>query len=456
EFTQMSEEDETRLPEFVGDVPNVTVQIGREARLPCVIRNLASYRAAWIRDEEKNILTLQRQMVTRDPRIMLQEESQMDIDDEQHDHNRVRYFVLIIRNVQVEDRGGYMCQINTVPMRSQIGFLRVVVPPDIIDEESSNDVMMVEGANVTLKCKAKGYPQPDIEWRREDGNRVPLGGSRRLMTNKTEGELLEIIRVTRVHSGAWLCIASNGVMPSVSRRILLNVQFSPQIWIPVEEIGTPLGSNITLDCHIEAYPLPLNYWTYGGQAESIYISGPKYEVSVKEKGYKRHLRLTIHRLEQSDIGLYRCHAQNALGRQEKQVRIYVSETHQQTHSKQSISSTMTTSDGTNKNRRKGRPKLRRKKMNQSEMVNNGSSNNNLLYSVMNTFRKSKSNSIVDQSSSSSDLANDGMEFEGEYDDNVDDYDHYEANNGAIGPSSLHQFYVISLALIAATTILIQY
>ena len=40
----MSEEDETRLPEFVGDVPNVTVQIGREARLPCVIRNLASYR----------------------------------------------------------------------------------------------------------------------------------------------------------------------------------------------------------------------------------------------------------------------------------------------------------------------------------------------------------------------------------------------------------------------------
>lgn len=48
-------------------------------------------------------------------------------------------------------------------MRSQIGFLRVVVPPDIIDEESSNDVMMVEGANVTLKCKAKGYPQPDIE-----------------------------------------------------------------------------------------------------------------------------------------------------------------------------------------------------------------------------------------------------------------------------------------------------
>ncbi len=67
--------------------------------------------AAWIRDEEKNILTLQRQMVTRDPRISLQEESQMDIgnggaDDAAQEANRIRYFVLIIRNVQVEDRGG--------------------------------------------------------------------------------------------------------------------------------------------------------------------------------------------------------------------------------------------------------------------------------------------------------------------------------------------------------------
>lgn len=56
-----------------------------------------------------------------------------------------------------------MCQVNTVPMRAQIGYLRVVVPPEIIDEESSNDITVVEGANVTLKCRARGYPQPEIE-----------------------------------------------------------------------------------------------------------------------------------------------------------------------------------------------------------------------------------------------------------------------------------------------------
>lgn len=48
-------------------------------------------------------------MVTRDTRISLQEESQIDIGGEDfQDHSRVRYFVLIIRNVQVEDRGGFV------------------------------------------------------------------------------------------------------------------------------------------------------------------------------------------------------------------------------------------------------------------------------------------------------------------------------------------------------------
>ena len=34
---------ESSLPEFVGHIPNVTVQVGREARLACIIRNLSSY-----------------------------------------------------------------------------------------------------------------------------------------------------------------------------------------------------------------------------------------------------------------------------------------------------------------------------------------------------------------------------------------------------------------------------
>ena len=55
---------------------------------------------------------MHRQMVTRDLRISLQEESQIDIVDDFHDHSRVRYFVLIIRDIQVEDRGGFVLCLN--------------------------------------------------------------------------------------------------------------------------------------------------------------------------------------------------------------------------------------------------------------------------------------------------------------------------------------------------------
>lgn len=41
------------------------------------------------------------------------------------------------------------------------------MPPDIIDYETSHDMVVEEGQNVTLTCSAFGLPEPTIEWRRE-------------------------------------------------------------------------------------------------------------------------------------------------------------------------------------------------------------------------------------------------------------------------------------------------
>lgn len=57
-----------------------------------------------------------------------------------------------------------MCQINTVPMRSMVGYLDVVFPPQMIVNETSTDVVAAEGSNVTLQCRARGYPEPTIQW----------------------------------------------------------------------------------------------------------------------------------------------------------------------------------------------------------------------------------------------------------------------------------------------------
>ena len=41
---------------------------------------------------------------------------------------------------------------------------------------TSNDLVVREGTNVTLTCKAKGFPEPYVMWRREDGNEMSISG----------------------------------------------------------------------------------------------------------------------------------------------------------------------------------------------------------------------------------------------------------------------------------------
>ena len=116
-----------------------------------------------------------------------------------------------------------MCQINTEQMKQQNGCLDVNVPPDIDYLKTSKDVVAQEGENVTLVCRAKGHPTPRITWRREDGQDIVVVGGRKTGQKKYEGEVLSLARVSRQGMGAYLCIASNDVPPTVSKRISLNV-----------------------------------------------------------------------------------------------------------------------------------------------------------------------------------------------------------------------------------------
>lgn len=50
------------------------------------------------------------------------------------------------------------------------------VPPVIVETLTSNDMVVREGTNVTLTCKAKGFPEPYVMWRREDGDEMSISG----------------------------------------------------------------------------------------------------------------------------------------------------------------------------------------------------------------------------------------------------------------------------------------
>ena len=62
--------------------------------------------------------------------------------------------------------------------------MNVVEAPDILYNETSNDTIVAEGASVQLRCEARGYPEPTVTWRREDGTPVVLRSNK--MTNRGE------------------------------------------------------------------------------------------------------------------------------------------------------------------------------------------------------------------------------------------------------------------------------
>ncbi|XP_077288081.1 neurotrimin-like [Arctopsyche grandis] len=292
-------------PKFSAPITNVTAPVGREAILACVVQDLSTYKVAWLRVDTQTILTIHSHVITKNRRIGVS-------------HSDHRTWFLHIREVRPADRGWYMCQINTDPMKSQLGYLDVVVPPDILDYPTSTDLAVREGSNVTLRCAATGAPQPQITWRRESSEPIQLPSGEEAMT--TEGPLLNITRVNRLHMGAYLCIASNGVPPTVSKRIMLIVHFPPMIWIQNQLVGAIEGMPLTLECHSEAYPKSINYWTR--EKGEIVPQGGKYEPYLSDNSYKIHMKLTIKAMSESDFGVYKCVSKNSLGDTDGTIKVY--------------------------------------------------------------------------------------------------------------------------------------
>lgn len=56
------------------------------------------------------------------------------------------------------------------------------VPPMIIESLTSNDMVVREGTNVSLQCRARGYPEPYVMWRREDGDEMSIAGENGKLT----------------------------------------------------------------------------------------------------------------------------------------------------------------------------------------------------------------------------------------------------------------------------------
>ncbi|KAL2748444.1 lachesin-like isoform X1 [Vespula maculifrons] len=296
------------VPEFLAPLENHTVIQGRDVSFTCVVNHLQSYRVAWIKSDSRAILAIHTRMVTHNPRLSVT-------------HNGHNTWKLHISNVQKNDSGSYMCQVNTDPMRSQMGYMEVVIPPDIMDDESANGLVTQEGGNLRLRCIATGLPKPTVNWKREDGRKIVLreDGKKQIL-DTYEGETLELTGILRQEMGTYLCIASSSVPPRVSKRYTVSVHFEPLIRIPNQLVGAPVDSDVVLQCYVEASPQAMNTW-YRDSGEKL-PPNDKYTMSEEQlSDYSWQMNLTVKSLKKGDFGGYVCSTVNALGKAEGCVRL---------------------------------------------------------------------------------------------------------------------------------------
>ncbi|XP_052870497.1 lachesin-like, partial [Anopheles cruzii] len=156
------------------------------------------------------------------------------------------------------------------------------------------------------------------------------------------GTHLHLPKLERRQMGAYLCIASNDVPPAVSKRVSLSVHFAPSVRPTSQLLGAPLGSDVQLECTVEASPMPVSYWLKGGRVlpnsfgsltngnydqaglsrPEMLLDGPKYGIAEERHGFRTNMRLVVRSFSPADVGTYHCVSTNSLGRADGTMRLY--------------------------------------------------------------------------------------------------------------------------------------
>ncbi|XP_077377558.1 hemicentin-1 [Festucalex cinctus] len=213
--------------------------------------------------------------------------------------------MLQLPRARVEDEGQYVCTASNSAGQDQKSLLlSVYVPPALKPRpEAESDVATPQlGSSVTLRCEARGVPEPEVTWYKNGLQLVTGNGL------KTDRHQLEITGVQMADGGTYTCKVSN-VAGQVDRTFKLEVYVPPVLDEPlVEALNVTLGSHVSLRCEASGVPVPSITWLK---------DGTPIESSLQWQWSIRGNRLELGPLTLSHAGTYTCVAKNSQGQERK-------------------------------------------------------------------------------------------------------------------------------------------
>ncbi|XP_055367591.1 hemicentin-1 [Betta splendens] len=211
---------------------------------------------------------------------------------------------LHVRGAQEVDAGQYRCVAsNTAGTSAGTVSLEVGVAP--LFSEAPVDVTASVGENVSLPCVVRGFPQPSVTWRRQDGRRIPPQTDRHSRAMQLEDGQLLIRSVWLDDEGLYICEAKNhfGSITTEARVTVTGLE-PPLLAHGAPVITTGIEQSFSIPCMLlDGIPLPERHWSKNGKP--ILLSS---RVFVRSDG-----SLYFEKAVADDAGTYVCTAVNVAG-----------------------------------------------------------------------------------------------------------------------------------------------
>ncbi|KAI5697222.1 interference hedgehog-like [Diaphorina citri] len=212
---------------------------------------------------------------------------------------------LVIKNTDVTSSGVYTCMatnsITGQEYKSAFQFnvkvsnnIRNRSPYFLKDPLKKYEIEV--GNNISIECNIVGTPKPKIYWSKLNENRL---------NNRTidDNTLLTIINVEPKDAGIYTCKADNGIRPTLSYDIQIEVQESPKlIKEPEKLISVTENESIEFECSFKGNPTPKIDWYLNSKLLT-------HDSSVVLNDGKLHIKY----VEKKHAGIYQCFGTNTVG-----------------------------------------------------------------------------------------------------------------------------------------------